>query len=360
MTTWYFLGEGSYNKAFRSDDGKEVLKIPKMGHATDTPERSVRLWNEINPHIFPPARLVTVDGHQGWVCPYIEGVQSTDEEISAALIKIFNNSGRIVVDAISKENFITTPEGQVVCVDIGLALQIDARESDRFNTRQQSITSLEFWKNEHHKYLPLFDKYSTRYQKTIATIKALLFIKSNRPDIDNVNFLTEHPKLASGLATAYVQQMAISPIQKPPPIVAVSLGILNEKKPITHSNLRDSCVRKLKRYINSRGSLDKEGNFVPSTTTCVFRDIALTAEKVGAAMHLLKKITHAGSIEEMQLAISLAQAQEDTKPEGQHTHHMKTILGQCALITAVQSPEKVITLEKSQDNVEGYQPPVYD
>ena len=39
---WVYLGQGSYNKAYKSQDGREVLKIQLNAvDATDTPERSV-------------------------------------------------------------------------------------------------------------------------------------------------------------------------------------------------------------------------------------------------------------------------------------------------------------------------------
>jgi hypothetical protein len=91
---------------------------------TDLPERSVRLWNEINPDLEPEATLISTEMGDGWACPFIKGVQASDHEMSVALIDIFNRTGRIVVDATAPENFIKTPSGKVVCIDIGMALQI--------------------------------------------------------------------------------------------------------------------------------------------------------------------------------------------------------------------------------------------
>ena len=68
---WVLLGAGSYNRAYRSQDSREVLKIQKNAAETDTPERSVRLWNLINPDLVPPARLEDSAHGKGWVCPFI-------------------------------------------------------------------------------------------------------------------------------------------------------------------------------------------------------------------------------------------------------------------------------------------------
>jgi len=119
---WSLLGEGAYNIAYINPQGTLVLKIQKdKPYDTDLPERSVRLWNEINPHCTPEAYVVNTKYGMAWVCPFIKGRQATDDEMSNAIIDIYNNTGRIVVDATAKNNFITTHKGKVVCIDIGMA-----------------------------------------------------------------------------------------------------------------------------------------------------------------------------------------------------------------------------------------------
>ncbi len=145
MPKWSYIGRGTYNDVYINQDRTMVLKIKKTHSfgqlpATDLPERSVRLWNEFNGDKFQGRKAelhsTEIDDpthnrqgrYHGWVCPYVEGRQASDEEISNALIEIFNKTGRIVVDAPSPKNFITTPSGEVVCVDIGYALQAQLQE----------------------------------------------------------------------------------------------------------------------------------------------------------------------------------------------------------------------------------------
>ena len=204
---WVFLGAGSYNKAYRSRDGEEVLKIQKTSDATDAPERSVRLWNAINAHIPPPARLANTEFGSGWVCPFVQGVQASDKEMATALIDIFNNTGRVVVDATAAKNFIRTPTGQVLCVDVGMMLQLERRNDPGFAPlRRQSIVSLNMWRDTKSNYEPFLKTCAFTNPDTVNTVKALVFIKDNRPDIYDVNFLKTNPELVRKLAQAYDKQ----------------------------------------------------------------------------------------------------------------------------------------------------------
>lgn len=198
---WIFLGEGSFNKVYKSKDGKEILKIQKdLSDSTDTPERSVRLWNAINSHLSPPARLEGL----GWVCPFIEGVQASDKEMADALIDIFNKTGRVVVDATARKNFIRTPAGETVCIDIGMALQFERREDKHFaEIRRKSRVSLEAWKDLEDVYKPFLTECAKKNPTTVNVVKALVFIKDNRPDLYDATFLKTNPDLVDKLAIAY-------------------------------------------------------------------------------------------------------------------------------------------------------------
>ncbi|MEI6095686.1 MAG: hypothetical protein WCR08_09580 [Gammaproteobacteria bacterium] len=158
---WRQLGEGSYNIAFLSDDGNSVFKVALDDSPSDLPERSVRVWNLVNAHIQPPARLSrqkikyqnakgkwVTEWRSGWICPYIPGRQATDEEIRMALLGTFNRTGRIVADATASNNFLTMRDGKTVCIDIGHALEMDRRETAALiglGQRKPSFTSLDTW-----------------------------------------------------------------------------------------------------------------------------------------------------------------------------------------------------------------------
>jgi len=216
MKNWEKLGSGTYNNAYLSKSGKKVLKIQKksfgkvkINPAYDAPERSVRLWNELNPHLHPPARVVTFkSGIKGWICPFIAGFQANDDEISEALIRIFNDTGRIIIDAASPNNFVTTPKGVVVCLDVGQAFQLDERSEEYYvdgRARRKSITSLEAWSELEDNLIDYLNNKvnNTIYPLTMNTIKALLFIKQNFPDCFDVSFFRGNSLTVSQLATAF-------------------------------------------------------------------------------------------------------------------------------------------------------------
>ena len=83
------LGEGGFNKTYKYGD--RVVKIAKLSNgdespeqALDTPLRSVRLWNEINPK--HQAKLEELsDIGPAWSAPFISGRQSTDSENSSQI-----------------------------------------------------------------------------------------------------------------------------------------------------------------------------------------------------------------------------------------------------------------------------------
>jgi len=214
MANWTKIGNGAYNTAYRSEDGLEVLKIQIITSALatnvyDTPKRSVRLWNKLNSHILPPAREVTIPGlGAGWICPYIEGRQSTDAEIREALIKIFNDTGRIIIDAASTRNFVTKADGQVVCLDIGQALELERRDGEFLvggKPRRKSITSINAWRDQKESHIIYLNQPKMRryFPETATTVKALLFIKQNYPDIFDVSFLKGNCAVISNLARSF-------------------------------------------------------------------------------------------------------------------------------------------------------------
>ena len=201
---WHFLGEGTFNRVYLSDEGNEVLKIQKIMNQTDAPERSVRLWNALNPDL-PPARLLDTAQGIAWVCPFIAGEQASDRDMVEALVDIYNKTGRIVADATAPTNFIRTPDGQVVCIDVGMAMQLEQRQEKQFSqrVRRHSVTSLDSWSSLKTDYDPFFKMRSEIYPETVKMVKALVLIKDNRPDMVDVDFLKTSPDLVEKLAQAY-------------------------------------------------------------------------------------------------------------------------------------------------------------
>lgn len=355
MPKWIPLGSGNFNNAYKSEDGKSVLKIPKSAeNATEYPERAVRLWNQINSHVPPPASIEKNELGFGWVCPFIEGEQASDDEISSALIDIFNRSGRIIVDAPIDGNFRKTPppNSQVVCVDIGMALQMEQRQDDFFHGKNPdySIVSQEYWKEYNSSYDRVFIVHKVSSPETVNTIKALLFIKNNRPDIYDVQFLQRNRQLIVQLAEAYDAQKKHDVMKsfdpKIPPKMQEGLDLLKEQRPINTDNIKDSCINELKKYIDSRGTINQHGEFEPSLITRLFRNAQLTATKVNAAKELIKEISQAKQPEEIGSAIK---KHLDT-PEllkATFSSGLGSSLGTCMLIASIaknEAPKSELTL----------------
>ena len=214
---WIILSyNGNYNYVYRNKESTLVLKIPKEEFdgtipLTDIPERAVRIWNELNSHIELSANVVETTYGKGWICPFIDGEQASDKEIGAALVDIYNRSGRIVMDALAPKNFIKRrTDGVVVCVDVGLALQLE-RQQNTTNlhrvTRQNSETSLTEWDKRgwffESKNREIEEKLPGKYPHTLSTSRALIFLKTYRPELADVSFLKHDLELRDKLAKAY-------------------------------------------------------------------------------------------------------------------------------------------------------------
>lgn len=251
---WKRLGIGFFNKAKVHKGDKIVFKAQQRPYRKnmrpgeqsirllDTPERSVELWNTINP-TRATAELANLPFYSkkmgkwmeiyGWICPFIEGRkisheddketrQKDDTAISKALIDIFTRTGRIIVDATNR-NFIEATNGEMVCIDIGLAINLridEAKSSPATETKSPPHSTRSRAKSESNPaWQTLKDYYDTEYfrdhepyyPKSTNTIKALLFIATNCPDITDARFLESerNPTLIDDLAIAYDGKVCI-------------------------------------------------------------------------------------------------------------------------------------------------------
>lgn len=195
-----FLGAGSFNIAYKSTTAPyEVYKEPlSTTELTDLPDRAVRLWNDINPTM--PARVA--GNGKGWIAPFISGTPASDQEISDALIDIYMRTGRVVVDAFVKSNFIKMGNGTIACIDIGSALQLETRLEE-----EKSHTSLGFWDTKGMKKVYdsvlLSSEIAMRSPFIANTIQALLYCTLYALDGQNLEFLKTHRDVMISLANAY-------------------------------------------------------------------------------------------------------------------------------------------------------------
>lgn len=269
----------------------------------------------------------------------------------ASLIDIFNRTGRIVVDIATSKNFITRPNGQVVCVDIGLALLLEKREGIALGNRRNSEISLAFWRDTESFYDGYFLKASLIKSYAVRICKALLFIKEHRPDIVNVDFLKNNPNIVKILATAYKSQELMhlakeivdqsNENKKIPDISLNKKDILSEaietgkktllnEQDITIENLKESCIRELARYLQSRGSI-KDKEFSASLRTFFFRT-TLALVKAEYVKVMMNKINQAETTDVIKEIVRQAQ-QDKMLTKSYTTSGLSLSLSRCMLMT---------------------------
>lgn len=325
---WNLLGEGVYNVVYVNAEKNQVLKIPKPHKTnTDLPERAVRLWNLLNPD-FPAAKRHNSILGNGWVSPYIAGRQADDEEIQQSLIHIFHTTGRIVVDAPVFKNFITTPEGHTVCVDIGFALQLQKNDEAPSATlvRVKSEDSLRTWERLEKRFTHFFNKSVIKYPISTETIKALLFINKNRPDITNVDFLIKDPSVRRHCATAYSRSLSF-PSQESI-IGSQALELLQSVRPIHLPKIKEECLYQLDHYIESRGEINTDARFIPNCTSKLFRSAPLTLVKVDKVKALKQSLLKANTFDEMQTHLNDI-INDETAVKSKFNSHLKQHIKRC-------------------------------
>lgn len=183
---WITLGQGSYNKVWKSNfsspqalvpgeshTGPWVLKYPiknpshSFFNLMNNKNRAVRVWNEVNADQ-PKAGLY----REGWVAAFIENArQATDDEICKKIIEIFCATGRIVLDAAIPGNVLTVEHSEqnkeTILVDMDLAIK-----------RSDSPVSIAYVENsniEAH-----FSENMQKYHPTVVEItKNLLYFEDN-------------------------------------------------------------------------------------------------------------------------------------------------------------------------------------
>lgn len=365
---WLPLAGGGFNVAYVNPEYRLVFKsVMNDKFTTDGPERSVRLWNLFNPTLKPKAKVVTliIDGKKcrGWTCPYVKTKYSPtttcteqdieidrdsyrkamidptrkneeDTTIARALLGIYNRTGRIIIDASIPGNLIVTAENKVVCVDVGMALILEEKEDDCLHryARRKSIVSNEAWELVHRDGIDerILKDNKSELPKTLMTTRALLFIRTHRPDISNVDFLNNDPSLLEKLSKAYNSEIKDDAIQ-----------LLEDKQPVSLSGVKYACTQALQKYIDSRGSMDENRKFSASRLTKWFRNEVAVRRKVDCAEKLIGKINQARSIVEIESALNDT-SHNPSFSKGWMSGFMRCI-GLCRVITQVQQSHELTT-----------------
>lgn len=144
LTVWEKIGEGKYNTVYKSINlqalvsgspyqGPWALKIPKANKkyiSFNKTSRAVRLMQEMYPDM-PVARF----GKTGWVMPYVSHMQTlNDEENALAVWKVYQSSGRLILDGCGTGNFLKNKKEDVICVDVDMAMRRHASDLDFFES----------------------------------------------------------------------------------------------------------------------------------------------------------------------------------------------------------------------------------
>lgn len=214
----------------------------------------------------------------------------------------------------------TTDKDQVVCVDIGMALQIEYKDDeilrgdkilkeDKFfskSIRRTSVISLDAWEKVKKDHNFFFQLYAQSHSQTIKTIKALLFIRSKRPDILNVNFLKSDPKYIPLFAEAYsvIRRFEDKPLKE-------AKKKLDNQQTLTLEKIKESCLKEINGYINSYGSIDRNGKFQPSFITQHFRNLHQITQSMVVAQSLALSITKASTLTEISITLKSARTNLD-------------------------------------------------
>jgi hypothetical protein len=368
---WSLLGRGSCNKVYHNQDEvfKHQIKLDfdtspsqaKTIWSLDAVERSLRIWGEINPEMHAQSQTIYFEGEemQGWTCPYIKGTFASDKDISQTLIDIFNRSGRVVIDA-ANDNFITDDKKKTTCIDIGVAFKLGT-EKVGSTTRKKSQASFDAWELFKKSYnTDVFPLSSIVHPKTVKTIKSLLFIMLNFPEMTQLNFLKTNPVLIEDCAQAYdrdkddkeeeeakieytLDEESEEPIGKP---VMLETKSDVTKKSLQFNPLKQNCIAEIKKYITLRES--------SSSLTKFFQKTSLTALKVKEATNLIDLIGQAKSFVELDnifIRIRLtSQMPNNTLFAGSwFTSEFAKSIGKCKMLTDKFRKNPDIQADKSSD-----------
>lgn len=261
-------------------------------------------------------------------------LEEEDTTIARALLGIYNRTGRIIIDASIPGNLIVTAENKVVCVDVGMALILEEKEDDCLHryARRKSIVSNEAWELVHRDGIDerILKDNKSELPKTLMTTRALLFIRTHRPDISNVDFLNNDPSLLEKLSKAYNSEIKDDAIQ-----------LLEDKQPVSLSGVKYACTQALQKYIDSRGSMDENRKFSASRLTKWFRNEVAVRRKVDCAEKLIGKINQARSIVEIESALNDT-SHNPSFSKGWMSGFMRCI-GLCRVITQVQQSHELTT-----------------
>lgn len=212
---WEFLANGSDHAVYKATM-KSDMRIGDVVFLKDTtiflkyafsawcgqsfcvdPQELANAWNTAYPTL-PKAVMVS----EGFIfmayihCQVDEKgtkIQPTNENIIDELIRIYEKTRFVVVNADLQEDWIKTPQGETVCVDFGAMMKYQHFVSSPASQAQYSERKCQFM--EKLKRNNLIDS------SPMVVVRALLYLQQHFPVIAHVDFL-ENPSVADLLANA--------------------------------------------------------------------------------------------------------------------------------------------------------------
>src|SRR3990167_2823376 len=169
-----------------------------MPTKTTHPTESVALWNKINPSC--PAQLI--DDNTKWFEPSITsyGIDPSQHDIASELIRIFNQTGVIILDGDAPGNFISDDE-KVICTNIDTTIELEKKLE-----KELEAIPTQNMENKNNKIKEVYDTYFAGKNSddfVVQTTKALLYLKLNEPELQNADILIWDQELINTFSAAY-------------------------------------------------------------------------------------------------------------------------------------------------------------
>ena len=305
---WTYMGGGSSQRAYINQEDTLVFRfypiVDEHKYPFEDLERAVKIWNKINSKLKPPAQISeqiitdivsegddpNVNGRvKGWLSPKVHGRPATDEERRRLVLDLVESDGRYFMDATNQGNCITQENGDTVCIDVDLLLKLDQEEEELLLSRLHgtSFASFETWSS-----LPLrnelvqsnlFGEKAQEFPITAQTLKALLFIKSVRPDICNFDFLYDDITLDL-MSNAYEQSLSLQPSVD---IINLAQDLLEQERPPQLSSLKRICDNLFKQYLSSDTTI-ADSNQITCQEVMHYIQDASTAEEIVQSIEILR------------------------------------------------------------------------
>lgn len=177
--SWNYLGSGTYNHAYKSENSDSVIKIPKRSVSKmDAAKRAVRVFKEVNPCLKKRAKLCG----QFWESPFIKPKKEiTPHQKAKFILKMYKNHGRLILDGYCGENILLNKkDGRAVCIDPGLVVRRGSIASENYWYKQ---TDSVLERRKSHIYYMLKHVDIEEYREPILMTLALDYFDRKSPPI---------------------------------------------------------------------------------------------------------------------------------------------------------------------------------